>query len=50
MEQDEQVGLVLEHRGGGRYNVVKPATGDKINDDFLTKAEAEALVREKGGE
>ena len=41
----DTVGLVLQHRGGGRYDVVNPETGNKINDDYLNKAEAEALVR-----
>lgn len=39
------VGLVLSHAGGGRYNVVNPESGKKINDDYLTKADAEAMLR-----
>lgn len=46
-EENDSVGLVLQHKGGGRYNVVNPATGDKINDEYLTKTDAESLVRGK---
>ena len=35
--------FTLKHRGGGKYNV-EDEGGKVMNDDFLTKAEAEALV------
>jgi hypothetical protein len=34
----------VQHRGGGRYNVMNIETGEAINDEFLSKKEAEALV------
>lgn len=40
-------GLFAKHVGGGRYNVINEATGNPINDELLSKGEAEALVEEK---
>jgi hypothetical protein len=34
------VGLKMEHRGGGRYNVVNVETGEAVNEEHLTKKEA----------
>lgn len=42
--KQEEVGLRLVHRGGGKYNVVNLATGEPINDTLLTKAEATLLI------
>lgn len=41
--------LKMVHRGGGRYNVVNTKTDDPINEDYLTKKEAETMIgsREK---
>lgn len=36
--------LFAEHRGGGRWNVINKVTGKPINDDLLSKEEAESLV------
>lgn len=36
--------LFAEHRGGGRWNVINRATGKSINDELLSKEEAESLV------
>jgi len=47
-KKTDKAGLVLLHRGGGRYNVVNPETEEKINDDYLTKEEAQSLLRERG--
>lgn len=38
------VGLRMEHRGGGRYNVVNTETGEAVNEEHLTKKEAQAMV------
>lgn len=35
------------HRARGRYNVVSLATGEPINDELLSKEEAQALVDEQ---
>ena len=43
-EVPPEVGLKIDHRGGGKYNVVNQATGTPLNDALLTKAEAEGLV------
>jgi len=32
--------LAAKHKGGGRWDVYNTETGKKINDSFLTKAEA----------
>jgi hypothetical protein len=45
--KEDQVGLVLQHRGGGWYDVVNPATGEMINDKALNKADAQLLLRGK---
>ena len=34
----------IVHRGGGKYNVVNKTTGKNINDELLTKDDAESLV------
>lgn len=34
----------VKHRGGGKYNVISVATGEPINDELLSKADAQALV------
>lgn len=36
--------LKMEHRGGGRYNVINIETDEPINEDYLTKKEAEEMV------
>ena len=36
--------LKMEHRGGGRYNVVNTETDEAVNDEYLTKKEAEAMI------
>lgn len=38
------VGLKMEHRGGGRYNVVNVETGEAVNEEHLTKKEAQAML------
>lgn len=40
------VALKMEHRGGGRYNVINVETDEPINEDYLTKKEAEEMVGE----
>lgn len=45
LELDEApVLLEMAHRGGGRYNVVNKETGETLNEDFLTKEEAQRMV------
>jgi len=46
-EPEPTRGLVAEHRGGGRWNVINQAPGKPINDELMSKEEAEALA-EKG--
>jgi hypothetical protein len=41
--------LTREHKGGGRYNVIN-ANGVKINNDFLTKDEANELIVSDGAD
>jgi hypothetical protein len=36
--------FTMEHRGGGKYNVINEGTGEKINDNLLTKEEALLIV------
>ena len=36
--------LEMKHYGGGRFGVINTDTDEKINDDWLSKEEAEALV------
>lgn len=36
--------LKMVHRGGGRYNVVNIETDEAVNDEYLTKDEAEKMV------
>lgn len=38
------VGLRMEHRGGGRYNVVNIETNEPVNENHLTKKEAQAMI------
>lgn len=33
-----------EHKGGGRYNVINIASGEKLNDVYLSKDEANELI------
>jgi len=40
----DEVKLKAIHKGGGRYNVINQTTDQPINDNYLTKAEAEELV------
>ena len=39
-------GLVVVHRGGGKYNVINEKTGQPINSVLLTKDDAGRLVDE----
>lgn len=41
---EKEVRLQAVHRGGGRFNVVNQATGENLNDNYLTKAQAEQLI------
>jgi len=43
-DQIPSVGLTLQHQGGGKYNVFNEATKEFINDELLTKKEAESLI------
>lgn len=43
-EPEPTRGLYAKHVGGGRYDVMNRATGKPINDERLSKAEAQALV------
>lgn len=36
--------LKMVHRGGGRYNVINVETDESINEEYLTKQEAEEMV------
>lgn len=36
--------MELKHVGGGRYNVIHPETGEPINDETLSKTEAEEMI------
>ena len=44
LESESEPMLKMTHHGGGRYNVVNSVTDEIINDGWLTKEEAEALV------
>ena len=46
-EPEPTRGLYAEHAGAGRWNVINRATGKAINDELLSKGEAQSLV-EKG--
>jgi len=46
-EQTEVSWLEMKHVGGGRYNVVNTETGRNLNDDYLSKKEATALIAEQ---
>ncbi len=37
-------GLVMKHKGSGKWDVINSATGEKINDKLLTREEAETLI------
>jgi len=43
-DKQDEAELQMVHHGGGRYNVVNSVTDEIINDGWLTKEEAEALV------
>ena len=43
-ETSEEEGLVLKHKGRGKYDVINSASGKVINDEPLTKKEAEKLI------
>lgn len=43
-EPEPTRGLYAEHAGAGRWNVINRATGKPINDELLSKEEAQALV------
>lgn len=36
--------LKMEHRGGGRYNIVNVETDEPVNEEYLTKKEATAML------
>ena len=36
--------LKMEHRGGGRYNVVNIETGEAVNEEYLTQKEAQTMI------
>jgi len=42
------VGLTLEHRGGGRYNVISDTTNEPVNTSLLSREDAENLIRVSG--
>lgn len=45
IELDEPATMLkMEHRGGGRYNVINTETDEPINENYLTKKEAEEMV------
>lgn len=45
IELDEPaIMLKMMHRGGGRYNVVNVETDEAVNDEYLTKKEAEEMI------
>lgn len=37
----------IKHKGAGWYDVINPATGEKLNDAGLRKEDAEAMVGQK---
>jgi len=39
-----KVGLKAVHRGGGKYNVINERSGKPINDQLLSREEAEQLA------
>jgi len=39
--------LFIEHRGGGKYNVINENTGKPINDELLTREQAENLINDE---
>ena len=41
---EPKLGLKAVHRGAGKWDVVNEATGVKINDNLLTKEEAQGMV------
>jgi len=42
---EPKISLKMIHRGAGRYVVINKETGEQINEGYLNKVEAEALVR-----
>lgn len=46
-EPEPPQGLYADHAGAGRWNVINPATGKAINDELLTKDEAQSLIEER---
>lgn len=46
-EPEPAQGLYADHAGAGRWNVINPATGKAINDELLTKDEAQSLIEER---
>jgi hypothetical protein len=38
--------FMIQHRGGGKYNVVNKNSGSKINDNLLSRDDAEKLADE----
>ena len=38
------------HKGGGRYDVINNSTGNKLNNDYLTKEEANDLIVSDGAD
>ena len=43
-EEDEDSGLTMKHKGGGKWDVFD-GNGDQINDELLSKDEAEAMIQ-----
>lgn len=43
-EPEPTQALYAKHVGGGRWNVINPATGEPINDELLSKEQAQSLV------
>ena len=37
-------GLKAIHHGGGCWNVINEKTGEKVNDEYLDKAQAKAMA------
>lgn len=53
-ETEEVPRFVGNHRGGGRWNVIDQETGEIVNEEYINKHEAAALVekleKSAGGE
>lgn len=41
---NKAVGLELRHAGDDTYDVISPTTGEKINDEPVSREDAEALI------